>query len=66
MNKLNLYEWMCVEYDDIYSTPESAKIGLKSLLDSEFHRGDCTKENFTCSLCLVETLLNEYYLHIQR
>lgn len=33
---------------------------LSSLSASE-HYGDCTKQNVTCQLCLLETLLQDYY-----
>lgn len=33
---------------------------ISSLLNAKYHEGDCTKQPFTCSLCLLEGLLNEY------
>ena len=30
-------------------------------LKEEKHEGDCTKQSHTCSLCLIETVLNDYY-----
>jgi hypothetical protein len=32
---------------------------LKS--DDGTHNGDCTRQNYTCTLCYFELLLNDYY-----
>lgn len=62
---LNLYEWTCREYDDCVTTPDDAKRMLFTCLELTKHDGDCTNQNYTCSLCLVDCILNEYYTYMR-
>lgn len=59
--KLNLFEWMLIEYDDCVKSIGDCQDMLKNCLELPIHAGDCTSQNYTCSLCLIETILSEYY-----
>ena len=57
-----------VEGEDFNTIEPSWLVWANDLADSipetlkkEIHEGDCTKQSHTCNLCLIETLLNEYY-----
>ena len=30
------------------------------IMEKEYHGGDCTRESYSCPLCLMETLLSDY------
>ncbi len=34
---------------------------IKLILSKPLHEGDCTNDNYSCPLCLLETILSEYY-----
>lgn len=40
---------------------DEADAFLRNLLQSNWHYGDCTKQNISCKLCELESLLGEYY-----
>lgn len=56
------------EDDRIISDEEANQMldNISNYLKSEsgVHKGDCTKENFTCIICYHQMLLDEYYKFI--
>ena len=34
---------------------------MKTVIESPLHYGDCTKQNVSCNMCLLEGILNDYY-----
>jgi len=40
-----------------------AKQFVDGLLSKPIHEGDCTGQNFTCNLCLLEHILNDFKKH---
>ena len=34
---------------------------MKTVIDNPLHYGDCTKQNVSCNMCLLEGILNDYY-----
>lgn len=63
---MNFAEWFYATHG--LSKLQDAEDELKWMLtvNDWSHRGDCTKENYTCQLCLLETLLSEYYEYFKK
>jgi hypothetical protein len=70
MKKYNFIEFLCaLESDDFdnpdYSWKEFYIKFLKQypdlLINDGIHHGDCTKVSCPCDLCVLETLLKEFY-----
>lgn len=60
--KLSFKEWIAKNEN---TTIEWANQLVNDLVNVPTHLGDCTKDIHTCSLCLLETLLNEYYEYLK-
>lgn len=39
---------------------------VKGLIEAPYHKGDCTRESQPCSLCVLETLLEEYHEYCKK
>ena len=64
---MNLVEWFAL--DEGITSEESKRI-LKSFFDASMiddgvHFGDCTSEPQPCTLCVLETILSEYYDYVK-
>lgn len=53
-----LFEWVANQDD---TTVEWAEKFLHELLTSPTHSGDCTGENHPCNLCVLESILDDYF-----
>ena len=38
---------------------------FQDAIKNPLHSGDCTDENFTCNLCLIESMLSEYHKYVK-
>lgn len=63
---INFPEWFYMMYG--LRSIQEAEDELKWMLSGNNwkHAGDCTNENHTCQLCLLETLLSEYYEYFKK
>ena len=46
---------------DIPSAKTCIEELMKTVTESPLHYGDCTKQNVSCNMCLLEGILNDYY-----
>jgi hypothetical protein len=67
MGKYTFIEFIAAQEGDDFNVIEGdnlawARSWIKGMgdLPNPIHEGDCTKENYTCTLCLYELYLKEY------